>query len=88
MSRLKGTGRKGRMGGMLGGGGSRMSARFRKGPDLSRGTVAPPTISPIRPHLTIAPSFRTVFQLRPVPGVPNFFSISLAVSLDCPTPAG
>ena len=37
---------------------------------------------------TIAASFKTVFQLRPVAGVPNFFSISLAVNLDCPTPAG
>jgi len=57
------------------------------------GTFAPPMIrrfalSPTRRYPTIAASFRTVFQFRPVPGVPNFFSISLAVNLDCPTPAG
>ena len=35
-----------------------------------------------------AASLSTVFQLRPVAGVPNFFSISLIVSLDSPIPAG
>jgi hypothetical protein len=40
------------------------------------------------PQLTIAASFNIVFQLRPVPGPPRCFSISFAVNLDCPTPAG
>jgi len=45
-------------------------------------------LSPIRLYPTIAANFKTVFQFRPVPGLPNCFSMSLAVNLDCPTPAG
>lgn len=41
-----------------------------------------------RAQPTIAASFNTVFQLRPVPGLPRCFSISLVVNLDWPTPAG
>jgi hypothetical protein len=54
--------------------------------DFDIRSLAPPTSR--SPQLTNVPSFKTVFQLRPVPGVPNFFSISLAVNLDTPTPAG
>jgi hypothetical protein len=35
-----------------------------------------------------APSFRTVFQLRPVPREPSFFSITVIVSFDSPMPSG
>ena len=35
-----------------------------------------------------APSFRTVFQFRPVPREPSFFSITVIVSFDSPIPSG
>src|SRR5207302_10194544 len=39
-------------------------------------------------HAISSASFRTVFQLRPVPATPSFLSMSAIVSRERPTPSG
>ena len=68
-------------------------------PDLSRqaGEANPKTIgilpvfgpgAPVSQPPARAASFSTVFQLRPVPLVPSFFSITAMVSFERPMPSG
>src|SRR6266851_5956266 len=67
-----------------------MTAAERVSPTIPRSAgshrPADPTRQPF--HAQRADSLRMVFQLRPVPDVPSFFSIRVFVNFERPIPAG